>query len=79
MNKIINITSILLIIACGVGLYLAYITATQHLELKRQEVENEARFQCAQSSTYEVATDETTTVSYPVADLYKVCLQEKGL
>lgn len=79
MSKILNITSILIVIAFGVGIYLAYTTATQFISLKKQEVENEARFQCANSSTYSVSTDETTTVSYPVADLYEACLREKGL
>ncbi len=79
MNKIINITSILLVIAFGTAVYLAYTTATEYIAIKKQEVENEAKFQCAASSTYSVTTSETTTVSYPVADLYKVCLQEKGL
>lgn len=78
MNKILNITSILIVIAFGVGIYLAYTTATEYIALKKQEVENEARFQCANSSTYSVVTDDVT-VSYPVADLYDACLREKGM
>ena len=78
MSKILTITSILIVIAFGVGIYLAYATATQFIALKKQEIENKARFECAQSSKYEV-TDDNTTVSYPITNLYKACLKEKGI
>ena len=47
--------------------------------LKRQEVQNKARFECAQSSSYQVTLENDAIVSYPVADLYAKCLGEKGL
>jgi len=48
------------------------------IETQAQMAENEARFQCAQSSKYEV-TDGDAIVSYPVAQLYEKCLKEKGI
>lgn len=47
--------------------------------LKKTEVQNEARYQCAVSSRYQSQVNEETTVWYPVNDLYQKCLSEKGL
>ncbi len=56
------------------------VVAMQYIWIKEQEVKNEARFACAQSSRYQT-TDKSTgaTVWYPVQDLYEKCLREKGL
>lgn len=71
------IASLLLALAiAGVG----YLSITTYQELKTKELNNEARFQCAQSSRYQT-TDEKTgvTVWYPEEQLYAKCLSEKGL
>ena len=47
--------------------------------LKQKEIENEARFQCAQSSRYQIQQSKDVTVWYPVSDLYSKCLIEKGI
>jgi hypothetical protein len=47
--------------------------------LKEKEIENEARFQCAQSSRYQVQTSKDVIVWYPIQDLYTACLSEKGI
>jgi len=47
--------------------------------LRTSEMENEARFQCAQSSRYQVTQPDGVIVWYPVSDLYSKCLQEKGI
>jgi hypothetical protein len=44
-----------------------------------QQVENEARFQCAQSSRYSVNQGDNTQVWYPVEEMYQKCLTEKGI
>lgn len=60
------------------GVIILGVFAFFYLSFKQQEVQNEARFQCAQSSVYQV-TNGKTVVSYPVSDLYTACLREKGL
>lgn len=62
------------IAAIAVAGYYAFMTTTLHAK----EVENEARFQCASSSRYQVVKD-GTTIWYPAAELYTKCLQEKGV
>lgn len=57
-----------------------YFAAGKYLELRQVEIENEARYQCALSSKYELNNvQNSTTVSYPVAELYEKCLREKNL
>lgn len=68
---IISLLFLLLILIAGWFSY-AYIN------VQNKNMENLARYQCAQSVRYEVRTS-TTTVSYAPADLYKKCLKEKGL
>jgi hypothetical protein len=70
-KTIISLSLILLIAIVG------WFSFT-YLNLQKQNSENLARFQCAQSVRYEVKTT-TTTISYPPDDLYKKCLKEKGL
>ncbi|GEM_PF-5633385 len=48
-------------------------------ELKEKEIENEAKFQCAQSSRYSITEEDGAAVWYPVQDLYKKCLEEKNI
>lgn len=49
------------------------------LYLYQMQVNNEARYQCAQSSRYFTRSAEGVEVWYPVADMYNKCLAEKGL
>jgi hypothetical protein len=76
MNKF---ASLLYTVAVVVGVAVAAYTAFTFLELKKQEVMNEARFQCSQSSRYQVAQSNGVTTWYPAAELYTACLQEKGI
>lgn len=46
--------------------------------LQAKQVSNEARFQCAQSSRYTVEKS-GTTIYYPAEEMYKNCLDEKGV
>jgi len=48
-------------------------------DLKRTEIENLARFQCAESSRYTITEKDGTVVWYPVKDLYQKCLEEKHI
>jgi len=53
--------------------------ANSFIELKKVEIENEARFQCAQSSRYTATEKGGSVVWYPVEDIYQKCLQEKNI
>lgn len=55
-----------------------YTTFT-YAGLKRQELNNQARFECAQSSRYTVVQQSGITVWYPAQDLYQKCLEEKNI
>jgi hypothetical protein len=55
------------------------VASFQFLAIKRTEVINAARFECAQSSRYQVTTNPTTTVWYPMEEMYNTCLFEKGI
>jgi hypothetical protein len=48
-------------------------------DLKKKEIENLARFQCAESSRYTITGKDGAVVWYPVEDLYQKCLDEKHL
>lgn len=75
MNKILlNLLGIAGILALGVLAYVGY----SMLNIETQRARNEAMYQCALSSKYEVATA-NATVSYPVKDVYQNCLSEKGI
>lgn len=69
-----NIIAAAAILAVVVSGYFAVTFSMQ----KSKEIENEARFQCAQSSRYQVAK-EGTTIWYPAEELYAKCLNEKGV
>lgn len=71
-------TQLLYTIAVFAGVIVVGYFAIQYLSLKKTEVANEARFQCAQSSRYQTVKNDTT-IWYPATELYKSCLKEKGL
>lgn len=75
----IKISTLILAITGVLALGYAVVFTQQYLKIQKTKAENEARFQCAQSSRYEARQDETTTIWYPAEDLYKKCLSEKGL
>lgn len=66
-----------LFIAAAIG-GVGFFGVNQYSTLKQQELNNEARYQCALSSRYETV-EEDVTVWYPVDELYKKCLSEKGI
>lgn len=75
MNKILlNTIGVGVLIALGAIIFGVIELTT----LSNKNANNQARFECAQISKYQVTTDDAT-VSYPVADVYKKCLLEKGL
>ncbi|HRN96281.1 MAG TPA: hypothetical protein PLD54_02450 [Candidatus Levybacteria bacterium] len=76
MNKF---APILYIVTVIVGVAVAAYSALTYLDLKRWEIENEARFQCSQSSRYQVTQTNGITTWYPAAELYTACLREKGI
>lgn len=70
------ITAVSFVAAVAVSAWLGM----QYLSIKRHEVANEARFQCAQSSRYQVTERQTgATTWYPMEELYQKCLKEKGI
>lgn len=71
MKMIYPITAVLAIL---IAAYFAYMTTS----LQAKQVSNEARYQCAQSSRYTVEKG-GTTIYYPAEELYKNCLDEKGV
>jgi hypothetical protein len=76
MNKLCTV----LCLVIGTALFaVSVVVSFMFLSLKRQEVANEARFQCAQSSRYQVTQANGTVVWYPVEELNTKCLKEKGL
>jgi hypothetical protein len=75
MDKVFNPILLFLIFS---GIVLSSYIGLNFLWLKEKEVNNEARYQCAQSSRYEVTTD-SSSIWYPAKDLYEECLNEKGL
>lgn len=75
MNTIFKIIVSMTLISLTV---IAVWFLSSYLDLQKQKIANEARFQCAQSAKYESRT-ETTTTTYPPEELYKKCLKEKGL
>ncbi|KKR89724.1 MAG: hypothetical protein UU39_C0027G0003 [Candidatus Woesebacteria bacterium GW2011_GWD1_41_12] len=57
----------------------SFVGLNKFASLREIEIENEARFQCAESSRYQVTGADNVIVWYPVSDLYSKCLQEKGI
>ncbi|HVZ66852.1 MAG TPA: hypothetical protein VG917_01190 [Patescibacteria group bacterium] len=78
-NKIMDkaISTILGLVAIIFLAVLAYV-GLMGLTTFKTMVKNEAEYQCATSSKYEVE-DHGATVSYPVTGLYEKCLKDKGI
>lgn len=73
MNKILlNILGMAGLIALLVLIYLGLSA----FSLAKKKLENEARYQCALSSKYEIKDGEAN-VSFPVKEVYEECLREK--
>ena len=70
-KTIIAVTFAVLTIIAGVFSFV-------FLQNQKVQIENNARFQCAKSVRYSVK-QANTTITYPPADLYKKCLNEKGI
>ncbi len=77
MEKILNFAGFLVIAAALAAV--SFYGVNKFAALKKIEIENQARFECAQSSRYQVQQDSVVTVWYPIADLYSKCLLEKGI
>ncbi len=75
--KLINLIGFVTLTAVLAAVLL--VATDKFVTLRAREIENEARFQCAQSSRYQVAQLDGVIVWYPVSDLYSKCLQEKGI
>ena len=76
-----NMSTIIGAVIITIGILVIGIFATTTFQtLKSQEITNEARYQCAQSSRYTVQDGENgPTVWYPVKEMYDNCLEEKGV
>ena len=75
MDKIIStILGIVTIIFLALLAYIGFMGLTTFQTM----VKNEAEYQCATSSKYEVKDGEAT-VSYPVKELYNKCKADKGI
>jgi len=75
MNRtILNILGVTLIIALAA----IFISAFMFVVIENKKADDEARYNCALISKYEVE-DKQAKVSYPVKDVYEDCLTEKGL
>lgn len=61
------------------AIIMASYFANEFLRLEIGRAKNEAMFQCAQSSRYEVSTEKGTTTWYPAKELYEKCLLEKEI
>lgn len=79
MNKTLNLV---IIVAVLIGVILVAYVVASFVALRKAEVTNEARFQCSQSSRYQIndpTASGSATVWYPVKDMYEKCLKEKGI
>ncbi len=72
-NTLLSLTlSLVMIIAVAMGMYYGLQRVDKYLELK-------ARDDCAEISHFTViVAKDNTTVSYPVEEVYRKCLNEKG-
>lgn len=76
MKTFLNI--IFAITALGAVFVMAY-NSYSYLALRKQEIANEARFQCGQISRYQTTDANGAIVWYSVKEIYNQCLKEKGL
>jgi hypothetical protein len=66
------VAGLAIVVSIGYGVYI-------FSDFYAQQIENEARFQCAQSSRYILNQGDNTQVWYPVEEMYQKCLTEKGI
>lgn len=74
-----NVGQILIAVAILVVAVVGFMASGRFAGLKQQEIRNEAMYQCAMSSKYEVTDAGGATVSYPVEELYNKCLSAKNV
>lgn len=77
MKSLVSIIGFIILTAVLAAVF--FVATDKFAVLRKQEIENEARFQCAQSSRYQVTEATGVIVWYPVNDLYIKCLNEKGI
>ncbi|MEW6509273.1 MAG: hypothetical protein AB1432_16195 [Bacteroidota bacterium] len=78
MSKTLNIgLTIILGLAAIAGVI--FYAVNVFSDLKKQELENLARFQCAQISRYTTTNPDGSEVWYPVEQVYKKCLEERKI
>lgn len=75
-NKFKSLLILLAVLSVIISLFYGIHTFS---DLYAKQIENEARFQCAQSSRYIVNQADNTQVWYPVIEMYQNCLAEKGI
>jgi hypothetical protein len=75
MNKIL--LNLLGVTGCLALIVLIYV-GIKLIDIENKRVRNEAMYQCATSSKYEVV-DGDAIVSFPVKEVYEKCLAEKGI
>lgn len=78
-TKSVIILSISILLAVAIIAAAGFFVSNKFYEAYQEKVDNEARFECAQSSRVEVIESETITGFYPAEQAYKDCLKEKGL
>lgn len=74
-----NIGLIILSIAIVLVGVLGFFVGNNFYSAYKSEVENKARFECAQIARVEVKESETIKGFYPEKSAYENCLDEKGL
>lgn len=73
-----TILKIIITIAIIAHVVIAGVFSVAFIGQSKTKAINEVKYQCAMSVRYEV-TSGGKTISYPPEDLYKKCLQDKGL
>jgi hypothetical protein len=77
MKSLVSVIGFIILTAVLAAVLL--VATDKFATLREKEIENEARFQCAESSRYQVTDASGAIVWYPVNDLYIKCLNEKGI
>ena len=77
MKSLVSVIGFIILTAVLAAVLL--VATDKFATLREKEIENEARFQCAESSRYQVTDAGGAIVWYPVNDLYIKCLNEKGI
>jgi hypothetical protein len=74
-----TISSVLGFFVIIVAAYFLFSISGQYFTLKKQQIKNEAINGCMQVSGYSEITSGTVgKSSYPLKDIYTLCLQDKG-